>query len=132
MIEEIGKRIAELRCEKGLTQLELAEQLSVSSQAISKWETGGGFPDVQTIPKLACVLNTTTDYLLGSIRKQQKVLVFNVLEGANPPSWKPDYSRKYNVELNEKYLKQGWRVVQSSLSSEQEMTYMLVVIERDA
>ena len=131
MTEGFGKRVAELRCEKGITQLELAEKLNVSSQAVSKWETGGGLPDVQTIPKLARALETTTDYLFGSVSKQQKVLVFNVLEGANPPSLKPDYSRKYDAELNEKYLRQGWRVVQSGLSSEQEFTYMMVVIERD-
>ena len=41
-----GKFIAQLRREQGLTQKELADRISVSDKAISKWETGKGSPDI--------------------------------------------------------------------------------------
>ena len=79
---EFGHKIAGLRNEKKMTQTELAEVLGVSTQAVSKWETGGGFPDVQTVPDIARALDTTTDYLFNRVRRQQKVFVFNVPEVA--------------------------------------------------
>ncbi|MBQ8746294.1 MAG: helix-turn-helix transcriptional regulator [Clostridia bacterium] len=127
---DFGSRIASLRNEKKLTQTELAEKLNVSTQAVSKWETGAGFPDVQTIPGIARILETTTDYLFGCVKKQQKVMVFNVLEGDGVSTGR-NYRRKYEAELNDNYLLHGWKVVQSHLSSTEEMTYMMVVIERD-
>ncbi len=59
--EVISKR----RKESGLTQNQLAQSLGVSFQAVSKWENGTAYPDIAILPKLAAVLNTTTDALLG-------------------------------------------------------------------
>ena len=73
---DLGKRIADLRNERKMTQTELADKLSVSTQAISKWETGAGFPDIQIIPQLAEIFNTTADFLLGC-EKKQKILYKN-------------------------------------------------------
>lgn len=50
--------------EKELSQEQLAEQLNVSSQAVSKWETGKSLPDTATLPLLAKVLGHTIDNLL--------------------------------------------------------------------
>ena len=61
----IGKRIMTLRKQKGLTQEQLAERVSVSPQAVSKWENDISCPDIAIIPKLAEVLGVTTDELLG-------------------------------------------------------------------
>ena len=44
--EYTGKKIAELRKDKNLTQKELADQLHVTDKAVSKWERGAGLPDV--------------------------------------------------------------------------------------
>ena len=129
---EFGKRIQDTRCARGMTQVELAEVLSVSAQAVSKWETGGGFPDVATLPPLARALGVTTDYLFGSISKQQKVLVFNVEEGDGQVSNGREYRRKYEAVLNDKYLLEGWRIVSTQLSSNDDMTYLCAVIERDS
>ena len=127
-IAELGKRITDLRNKKKLTQAELAEQLNVSAQAISKWETNIGFPDVQIIPQIAHVLETTTDYLLGCIKKQQKLFVWNVQEREGRSC---DSPRKCMIEINDKYLSQGWHIVQSHLSSEKESTYIMIVIEKN-
>lgn len=61
----IGRRIAQLRKEQGLTQEELAQMLDVSSQAVSKWENDVSCPDISLLPQLAATLQTTTDYILS-------------------------------------------------------------------
>lgn len=63
---QVGKRIAELRRSKGLTQEKLGLELSVTGQAVSKWENGDSLPDVSLLVSLACVLECSTDYLLGN------------------------------------------------------------------
>ena len=60
----IGKRIAALRKEKGLTQEELAQHMGVSGQAVSKWENDQTCPDISALPKLARLLGVTVDELL--------------------------------------------------------------------
>jgi len=60
----IGDKIKEHRKNLGITQKELADTLGVSVQAVSKWETGSGFPDVSALVPLARELHITTDELL--------------------------------------------------------------------
>ena len=60
----IGKRIAQLRREKGLTQEELANRMGVSPQAVSKWENDQTCPDISALPKLARLFGVTVDELL--------------------------------------------------------------------
>jgi len=60
---DISKNIAELRKAKGLTQEQLAQAVNVSSQAVSKWETGASLPDVQTLPLIAHAFGVSVDYL---------------------------------------------------------------------
>jgi len=62
---KIGVVIHDLRKEKGMTQAELAEKVSVTGQAVSKWETGEANPDISIIPELARVLGTTIGVLFG-------------------------------------------------------------------
>ena len=61
----IGERIAALRKEANLSQGQLASMLDVSRQAVSKWESGAGLPDVTQIVPLAQALNVSTDALFG-------------------------------------------------------------------
>ena len=61
----LGENISRLRREKGLTQEELAEKLSVSPQAVSKWENDISCPDIMLLPELAKIFEVTTDTLLG-------------------------------------------------------------------
>lgn len=60
-----GEVICKRRKELGLTQNELAKFLGMSFQAVSKWENSTTYPDIEMLPKLATVLNTTVDALLG-------------------------------------------------------------------
>ena len=68
-VEKVGKQIAVLRKEKGLTQNDLGERLGVSFQAVSKWERGEALPDITLLPDLAKILETTIDYILCSDEK---------------------------------------------------------------
>ncbi len=63
--ETFGKRIARLRKEQGLTQVELGEKIGLSQVLISDYERGRLQPNLDTIIKLARTLGLTTDELLG-------------------------------------------------------------------
>ena len=61
----IGNVIMTKRKELGLTQQALADKLHVSFQAVSKWEKGVSYPEIELLPIIAGVLNTSSDALLG-------------------------------------------------------------------
>lgn len=64
MNQTVGQRIWVLRKKKNLTQEELANLLSVSGQAVSKWEQDRSCPDILQLPTLAKILGVTVDELL--------------------------------------------------------------------
>ena len=64
-MENIGKRIRELRKEMDCTQSKLADVLGVTQDSISLWENGKRIPDTQYIITLAKFFDVTSDYLLG-------------------------------------------------------------------
>jgi repressor LexA len=59
------QRLKQLRKEMGLSQKSLSEHLGVTQQAVGKWETGRSSPDPTTLARLAELLETSADYLLG-------------------------------------------------------------------
>lgn len=59
----VGERIAELRKALNMSQVELAKQVDVSRQAVSKWENGQSMPDATKMLLLADVLDTDIEYL---------------------------------------------------------------------
>ena len=65
MEQTLGKRIVSHRKRLGLTQDQLAEQLGLTAQAVSKWENDQSCPDITMLPKLARIFGVTTDALLG-------------------------------------------------------------------
>lgn len=95
MYHNIGNFIANKRKELGMTQQKLAEQLNVSFQAVSKWETGATVPDALLLPQLAHLLQTSVDALVGY--KQSPIT---------------DYEKKY--EAQEYY----WGILPNSICYE--------------
>ncbi len=65
---EFGKNLKKLRRENDLTQDELAQKLCLSTQAISRYETGAAYPDIEMLPVIAGFFGTTIDKLLGVSR----------------------------------------------------------------
>lgn len=60
---KIGKKIATLRNQNNMTQEQLAECLNISNAAVSKWESGSSYPDIETIPLLAKIFKVSIDSL---------------------------------------------------------------------
>lgn len=70
----LGKRIRGLRHDRGLTQETLAEALGVTSQAVSRWEANGGYPDMEMIPAIANYFGVSIDELFGySSNREEKI-----------------------------------------------------------
>ena len=90
----LADKIALLRRQQGWSQEELANQLDVSRQAVSKWESGASIPDLDKILKLSGLFNVTTDYLLKDTLEQPD---------AQPgtPAEVPEESRRRSVTLDE-------------------------------
>ena len=59
-----AEKLKELRKKKGYSQEQLAEEIGVSRQAITKWETGSGLPDIENIKILAELFKMTIDELI--------------------------------------------------------------------
>lgn len=64
---KIAERIQQLRKSKGLSQEQLAGQLDISRQAVSKWESGQSVPELDKIIQMSNLFETTTDYLLKGV-----------------------------------------------------------------
>lgn len=67
--KSIGNTIARLRKKSGMTQLALANRLDVSDKAVSKWESGQGYPDISVFPRLASLFGVSIDYLMLGEKK---------------------------------------------------------------
>ena len=63
---EFGEKLLELRNSKGMTQEELAEALFVSRTAISKWESGRGYPSIDSLKEISKFFSVSIDELLSS------------------------------------------------------------------
>ncbi|MDR0917488.1 MAG: helix-turn-helix transcriptional regulator [Oscillospiraceae bacterium] len=61
----IGDKIRALRTRDGRTQETIAAALGVSAQAVSRWESGGGYPDIEIVPAIANYFGVTLDELFG-------------------------------------------------------------------
>ena len=68
----LGQKLKKLRTEKGITQKELADQLHVTFQTISKWESDTNEPDISTLKELAKFYDCSVDYLINENEEDQK------------------------------------------------------------
>jgi len=79
-----GLLIQSLRKEKRYTQGELAELIGVTDKAISRWETGEGFPEITLLPRLAEILGVSTDEIL----RGEKIKNHNMVSKTHIPRFK--------------------------------------------
>jgi tellurite methyltransferase len=110
----MGRNIARLRKAKNLTQELLAEKLKVSFQAISKWETGQSYPDIEILPKLTELLETNIDYLLGHVPGDIKKTIYqdayeadNFYWGLQPSDFCYEIIKNYPPDHHRKLLEIG-------------------------
>ncbi len=64
-MNDFGRRLALARKEQGMTQEQLAARLGVTPQAVSKWERGNGYPDLDLLFSLCEIAKCSSDYLIG-------------------------------------------------------------------
>lgn len=76
----VGRAIAALRQNRGMTQQQLAAALNVSHQAVSKWENGAALPDVQTLMELSRLFGITMEQLLSGELPEDRVEAKSPLE----------------------------------------------------
>ena len=96
---KIGKFIASLRKEKGLTQQELGDKLFVTDKAVSKWERGLSLPDISLLKKLAEILDVDViDILEGKKNSNKKINIEEELE-------------KIKNNLNKKHKRKLFRII---------------------
>ncbi len=78
----IGTKIRELRRRDGRTQDNLAEALGVTAQAVSRWESGGSYPDMEMIPAIANYFHISIDELFG-YHDEREEKIKDILENAS-------------------------------------------------
>lgn len=71
----LGEKLKETRRGAGLSQEQLAEKLCVSRQAVTKWESDKGMPDIGNLKAIANLLNTSIDYLLDNDSNIDKIVI---------------------------------------------------------
>ena len=86
----LADKIIELRKKSGWSQEELAEQLGISRQAVSKWESGASIPDLDKIIRLSGIFGVSTDYLLK-----------DEIEQSAPQYDEPDMAAERTVTVEE-------------------------------
>ena len=67
---KLDEKLVYLRKEKGLTQLKVAEELNVSRQAISRWESGVAMPSTENLRRLSELYSVPLDYLINEDSEQ--------------------------------------------------------------
>lgn len=92
-MQAIGRKISAKRKERDMTQVDLADKLGVTYQAVSSWERGHSMPDIAKLPDISQVLAVSIDELLDNAAAA--TLVKNVLTGQEPQA--PDMEALVDV-----------------------------------
>ncbi len=104
----IGERIAYYRRLNAMTQEEVAKQLNVSTQAVSKWEQKITSPDIMLLPEIAKLFCISTDELFGM--KVNTEPVFNLVESV---PWDDDRQIRFAIYHGKKLMQQSEYALQS-------------------
>ena len=72
---KFNENLKYLRKEANLTQEQFAEKLNVSRQAVTKWESGQSYPDIQNLKEMADMFNVTMDALVGDIGSKKESVI---------------------------------------------------------
>ncbi len=106
---QLSENIKRFRREKNLTQDDIATELGISYQAVSRWETGSSYPDIELLPELAAMLGVSMDILFGMDEKseEKKLAQYDMeSDAATNADEQINLTKKYIAMLpNNTYLK---------------------------
>jgi len=117
----LGEKLKDIRKRFGLSQEQLAEIMNVSRQAITKWETDKGMPDVMNLQELAKVFGVTVDYFLND---EGTAAVKTMTKDLDKTKYKSKLSA-YNEILKEFYG-EPWEVYVLSRSKKFKLTDFII------
>lgn len=92
-----AEKLKSIRKQAGMSQEKLAEKLGVSRQAVTKWETNMGIPDIENIMALAALFDISIDELLGKERGEEKKQTDYLYESVM--EYDIDESKRYDMKL---------------------------------
>ena len=98
-IQKTGQLIRELRMEKGMKQKELADRIHVSAAAVSKWETGHGFPDISVLSDLCRVLDITIEECITGERNTMTDTQNTVMNDVIAIAGQQDQKQKHIIRI---------------------------------
>lgn len=91
-----AEKLKDIRKQTGTSQEKLAEKLGVSRQAVTKWETGSGIPDIENIIAVSALFNISIDELLGNEKAHKKTSDY-LFESIT--EYDIDESKRYDMKL---------------------------------
>lgn len=83
---KVARRIRQARIERNMTQMQLADQLGISYQAVSNWERGNSMPDISKLEELCGILQISIADLLGQDAEQEAQTIQEILEDHDVPT----------------------------------------------
>lgn len=104
----LSEKILYCRKKAGMSQLDLADALGVSRQAVSKWETGESNPDVTKLPQMAALFGVTTDYLLSDEPVEKNAEPSEAPEPPQNPPVYPEWVNNLPRHMMNMVKKFGW------------------------
>lgn len=104
----LSEKILYCRKKAGMSQLDLADALGVSRQAVSKWETGESNPDVTKLPQMAALFGVTTDYLLSDEPVEETAEPSEAPEPPQNPPVYPEWVNNLPKHMMNMVKKFGW------------------------
>ena len=94
-----SEKLRKLRKEKGFTQEELAEKINVSRQAITKWESNEGMPDIENLKQISNLFNTTIDELI----KEEKEISEEIVKEILVKELEIDHSKHFDIKISRNF-----------------------------
>ncbi|GFI15734.1 MAG: helix-turn-helix transcriptional regulator [Lachnospiraceae bacterium] len=91
-----AEKLKSIRKQAGISQEKLAEKLGVSRQAVTKWETDAGIPDIENIKAISALFDISIDELLGNERTEQKTTGY-LFESVT--EYDIDQPKRYDIKL---------------------------------
>lgn len=105
---QIDKKIRQYRRQADITQEDLARILGVSSQSVSKWETGEGYPDITLLPAIANHFGISVDELIGNDDSGRQADLDSFREQFNALQGQPEEQVALALNYYRKYPKEYW------------------------